>query len=54
MQGNYAMAQQASQTTKTLCLTATIIGAVGIVFAIILIIISISAAATVSCYGSYC
>ncbi|WP_020660908.1 CD225/dispanin family protein [Amycolatopsis benzoatilytica] len=55
MQGNYAMAEQASRTTKTLCLIATIWGALVWVGAIIAIIISISAAAAVShCYGSYC
>lgn len=50
-QGNFAMAQQASQSTKTMCLIATIIGAVGWVFAIIWIIIAISAAAAVSSYS---
>ena len=56
MQGNYAMAQQASQSTKMLCLIATIIGAVGWVFAIIMIIIWIVAAASVTtyCSGYYC
>ncbi|MBB1157376.1 MULTISPECIES: CD225/dispanin family protein [Amycolatopsis] len=57
MQGNYAMAQQASQTTKTLCLIATILGALGWVVAIILIIISLVAASEVHsyyCTGSYC
>jgi hypothetical protein len=47
MQGNYAMAEQASNTTRTLCLIATIIGALGWIFTIIMIIISIAAAASV-------
>jgi len=55
MQGNYAMAEQASRTTKTLCLIATIWGAVCYVGAIIAIIIAASAATVVThCYGSYC
>ncbi|WP_134663003.1 MULTISPECIES: CD225/dispanin family protein [unclassified Amycolatopsis] len=57
MQGNYAMAQQASQTTKTLCLIATIIGALAWVVAIIMIIVGLVAASEVHsyyCTGSYC
>ena len=56
MQGNYAMAEQASNTTRTLCLIATIIGALGWIFAIIMIIVTIAAAASVStyCTGYYC
>ncbi|WP_329044371.1 CD225/dispanin family protein [Amycolatopsis sp. NBC_01488] len=50
MQGNYAMAEQASNTTRTLCLIATIIGALGWIFAIIMIIISIAAAASIPTY----
>ncbi|MGW4062856.1 CD225/dispanin family protein [Amycolatopsis sp. NPDC004747] len=52
MQGNYAMAEQASRTTKTLCLIATIIGALGCVLTIVWIIIAAVAAST--CYGYYC
>lgn len=56
MQGNYAMAEQASRTTKTLCLTATIIGGVGCLFGIIWLIFGVILATNVvtSCYGSYC
>ncbi|MEW2503660.1 CD225/dispanin family protein [Amycolatopsis sp. NPDC047767] len=50
MQGNYAMAQQASQTTKTLCLIATIIGGIGYALAITFLIIGIVAATTVTTY----
>jgi hypothetical protein len=55
MQGNYAGAEQASRTTKTLCLISTILGGIGCVVGIILIIVGIVAASTVTtCYGSYC
>ncbi|ONF66279.1 CD225/dispanin family protein [Amycolatopsis keratiniphila] len=54
MQGNYAMAEQASRTTKTLCLVSTILGGVGCVFAIVMIVVMIVAASTVSCYSGYC
>lgn len=54
MQGNYMMAEQASRTTKTLCLISTILGGIGCVVAIIAIIVA-ATATTVSCYGySYC
>ncbi|WP_284741969.1 CD225/dispanin family protein [Amycolatopsis sp. RTGN1] len=52
MQGNYAMAEQASRTTKTLCLISTILGSIGCVVAIIVIIASAVAVST--CYGYYC
>jgi hypothetical protein len=55
MQGNYAGAEQASRTTKTLCLISTILGGVGCVVGIIVFIGLIVAAASVTtCYGSYC
>lgn len=57
MQGNYAMAQQASQTTKTLCLIATIFGGVVYALAIVLVIVGIVAATEVHthyCTGYYC
>src|SRR3954468_19201117 len=52
MQGNYMMAEQASRTTKTLCLISTILGSIGCVVAIIVIIASAVAVST--CYGYYC
>ncbi len=53
MQGNYAMAEQASGTTKTLCIIATVIG--GIAWAIAIVSIIISAVAVSTCYGyTYC
>lgn len=42
-QGQYAMAEQASRTTKTLCLISTILGGIGCIVAIILIIAAIVA-----------
>jgi hypothetical protein len=54
-QGNYAMAQQASKTTKTLCLISTILGGIGCVAGVILVVAGIVAANTVStCYSSDC
>ncbi|MDT7798786.1 MAG: hypothetical protein QOI78_2219 [Actinomycetota bacterium] len=53
MQGNYMMAEQASKTTKTLCLIASIIGGLGCVFAIIWIIVAATAVSTY-CTGYYC
>ncbi|HET6500835.1 MAG TPA: CD225/dispanin family protein [Amycolatopsis sp.] len=44
LQGNLAMAKQASDTTRTLCLVATILGAIGVVFGIIVGIVAISSA----------
>jgi DNA repair protein RecO (recombination protein O) len=41
-QGNYAMAQQASKTTKTLCLISTILGGIGCVAGVILVVAGIS------------
>ncbi|OOC01523.1 CD225/dispanin family protein [Amycolatopsis azurea] len=55
MQGNYAAAADASRSTRTMCMIASIIGGLGCLFAIVMIIISIAAAASVpSCYGRYC
>ncbi|MGC7094187.1 CD225/dispanin family protein [Amycolatopsis lurida] len=53
MQGNYPMAEQASRTTKTLCLISTILGGIGCVVSIILIIMAIVAANEVASYN-YC
>ncbi|TCP54183.1 interferon-induced transmembrane protein [Tamaricihabitans halophyticus] len=44
MQGNFAMAKQASDSTRTMCLIATIIGAAGWVIGIIVGIILVSTA----------
>ncbi|GAB2756877.1 CD225/dispanin family protein [Amycolatopsis magusensis] len=38
MQGNYAMAEQASRTTKTICLISTILGGLGCVIGLIVFI----------------
>lgn len=46
MQGNLQMARDASNTTKTMCLVSTIVGAVGWLFSIIWIIVLVSAAPT--------
>ncbi|MEA5366547.1 CD225/dispanin family protein [Amycolatopsis sp., V23-08] len=54
MQGNYMMAEQASRTTKTLCLISTILGGIGCVTAIILIIVAATATTVSRCYGYYC
>jgi hypothetical protein len=51
-QGNWAMAEQASRTTKTLCLISTILGGIGCVAAIIVIIVAIAAASSVHVYSS--
>lgn len=40
MQGNYAMAAQASKSTKTLCIVATAIFGVGCVFSLLWIIVA--------------
>ncbi|MGA6164393.1 CD225/dispanin family protein [Amycolatopsis magusensis] len=57
MQGNYPMAEQASRTTKTLCLVSTILGGVGCVISIIAIIFAIAAGTaaydTYSTYSTY-
>ena len=52
MQGNYAMAEQASRTTRTLCLIATIIGGLSCVTVIIIWIVAI-ATATSYCSSYY-
>ncbi len=57
MQGNYQAAMDASRSTKTMCTIASVIGGLGCAFAIVMLIISIVAAASVdysTCYGSYC
>ncbi|MFK0248665.1 CD225/dispanin family protein [Amycolatopsis azurea] len=56
MQGNYAAAADASRSTRTMCMIASIIGGLGCLAGIIIFIFSIIAAstATYSCYGSYC
>ncbi|AUI57205.1 CD225/dispanin family protein [Amycolatopsis sp. BJA-103] len=56
MQGNYAAAADASRSTKTMCMIASIIGGLGCLVGIVIFIFSIIAAstATYSCYGSYC
>jgi hypothetical protein len=46
------MAEQASRTTKTLCLISTILGGIGCVAAIIVIIVAIAAASSVHVYSS--
>ena len=43
MQGNYAMAEQASRTTKTICLISTILGGLGCVLGLIIFIVSLAA-----------
>ncbi|TVT52322.1 CD225/dispanin family protein [Amycolatopsis rhizosphaerae] len=43
-QGNLPMAQQASQSAKTLCLVATIIGAAGIVIGILIVVLTAATA----------
>ncbi|QFU92788.1 CD225/dispanin family protein [Amycolatopsis sp. YIM 10] len=43
MQGNYAMAEQASRTTKTICLISTILGGLGCVFGLIFLIVGLAA-----------
>ena len=54
MQGNYMMADQASRTTKTLCLISTILGSIGCVTGIILIIVAATATTVSRCYSYYC
>ncbi len=56
MQGNYAAAADASRSTKTMCMIASIIGGLGCLVGIVIFVFSIIAAstATYSCYGSYC
>ncbi|AXB47823.1 CD225/dispanin family protein [Amycolatopsis albispora] len=43
MQGNYQMAEQASRTTKTICLISTILGGLGCVVGLIIFIVSLAA-----------
>lgn len=43
MQGNYQMAESASNTTRTICLIGNILGGIGCVVAIIFLIIGLSA-----------
>jgi len=50
LQGNWFAAKQASDSTRTMCLIATIVGAIGWVIGIVAIIISI---ATASRYSPY-
>jgi hypothetical protein len=50
-QGNFLMAEQASRTTKTLCLVSTILGGIGCVAGIILIVVGIVAASSVNYYS---
>ncbi|RZQ60355.1 CD225/dispanin family protein [Amycolatopsis suaedae] len=59
MQGNYPMAEQASRTTKTICLISSILGGIGCVLGLILIILAASGAIWASSYdpcdySSYC
>ncbi|MCR3718694.1 MULTISPECIES: CD225/dispanin family protein [Prauserella salsuginis group] len=51
--GNLPAAQEASNSTKTMCMIATIIGAIGWVISIIMIIVSISAVDTYTTYSGY-
>ncbi|WP_370947929.1 CD225/dispanin family protein [Amycolatopsis sp. cg5] len=53
LQGNYAMALDASKATKTLCLIATIVGAISCLALIAVVVVIVIAAAAV-CSGSYC
>jgi hypothetical protein len=46
MQGNYRMAESASNTTRTICLIGNILGGIGCVVAIIFLIVGVSAAST--------
>jgi hypothetical protein len=50
MQGNLPAAQQASQTTKTLCIVATCIGALWIALVVVSIIISAAAVSSLPTY----
>ncbi|OLR95408.1 CD225/dispanin family protein [Actinokineospora bangkokensis] len=49
-QGNYQMAEAASNTTRTLCIIGNILGGIGCVVAIIYIIVLATATAAVSVY----
>jgi len=52
-QGNFVMAEQASRTTKTLCLISTILGGIGCVVGIVLIIVAIVAGSSTGYYSTY-